>query len=371
MRSLVRPAVICIVASLTFGLSRSPARTGDKNTKRAEVRIPASYTAPLNRAQVLFIEDRNAAWAGPLTRPDPVWILLLDDLVGPGNYGWYGPIETAGEDGPELDTMLQYELVIWNTYDYWWNDTAALTVNDQNNLAVFLQTGGNVWLIGQDLIYSGVPLSFLDDNFHLDGYVEDYSWEDPSIDVQGLAEIQGFEFNNTTDYENNNFFPDELIPDISAHGIFEDTDSNRVIGILYDGTDWKSAFWALDIRSASPNDSAVEIVRGMLEIFGVTGIYESKVWLPRPALRMTITPNVIQGSAVIEINLIKAGELQVEIFDITGKLMETLCSSFYPAGTHPLSWNTRNDYFILPAGIYFVLAKSDKTSAFAKIIVVK
>ncbi len=119
-----------------------------------------------------------------------MWNDILTAIFNTGNFGWYGPIERYTDDGPGLDTLLQYDLVIWNTYDYWWPDTGALTETDQIVLASYLEMGGKVWLIGQDVLFSGVDVAWMSDYFHLADANQDYASRVDSVLIQGLAEIQ-------------------------------------------------------------------------------------------------------------------------------------------------------------------------------------
>jgi hypothetical protein len=229
---------------------------------------PPSYTPSLRQGGVLFVEDLNTTGFGPGVSPDPLWDSTLTHLLGAGNYGWFGPTTDPTQDGPDLTTMQGYDLVIWCTYDYW-QSPSALTSNDQTNIASYLAGGGKVWLIGQDLIYTGVPLAWLTTNFHLASVVEDYIFGVDSIPLSGQAELNGLNTMVTADYQSNPFFPDALTPDASAHSVVIDSDSGYTVGIFSD--DASGSFWVVDGRQPNPMADWETMVYNMLDAFGLFG----------------------------------------------------------------------------------------------------
>lgn len=236
--------------------------------------VPAGHAEPIpyrpaeRLGTVLFVEDLNGSGFGPGVSPDPLWDSTLTHLMGAGNYGWFGPTPDANTDGPDLATMQTYDLVIWCTYDYW-QSTPGLTANDQANITTYIAGGGKVWIIGQDIIYTGVPLSFFQTNFHLASVVEDYSWDVATVNLAGQAELGGLNVNVTSDYQANNFFPDALTPDASAHGVAQDADSGYTVGIIND--DFSGSFWTIDGRLPNPVATWEQMVYTMLDAFGIFG----------------------------------------------------------------------------------------------------
>ena len=229
---------------------------------------PVSYRPATRQGGVLFVEDGSGYY--PPTNPDPVWDGVLTNILGAGNYGWFGPTTNPYEDGPDLATMQTYDLVIWNNYDHW--DAPTLTANDMTNIASYISGGGKVWLIGHDVLYSGVPLSWLTTNFHLASAVEDYTTA-VSLNIEGLAEIAGITLNITTDLLND-FYPDELTPDAQAHHVILDTDNTAHPSIF--SNDATTSFWTVDGRTPVPWANWEQMVHDMLEAFGLLGV--SYVW---------------------------------------------------------------------------------------------
>ena len=192
MKNLLNTCVILLcVVSLSVAFANPYSRADNDNrrpTVKPDYSLENQYRPAQRQNEVLFVEDKGGTFGPPIS-PDPVWDGILTDLLGAGTYGWF----TINTDttGPDLTTMQNYDLVIWNTYDYWFA-VPALTDDDQINLGNYLSGGGKVWLIGQDLLWSGVDTVWMDTYFHLLDANQDYNAYAESTHVQGLAEISGF-----------------------------------------------------------------------------------------------------------------------------------------------------------------------------------
>lgn len=369
--------LLCIV-SISMA-TVNPYSRAENDSKRPNVKPDYSQQSQYRPAQrqneVLFVEDKGGTF-GPAISPDPVWEGILTDLLGAGNYGWF----TLNTDttGPDLATLQTYDLVIWNTYDYWFSPPAALTDSDQVNLGTYLTGGGKVWLIGQDLLWSGVPMSWMDTYFHLADAVQDYNAYVESTHVQGLAEISGFTMTVIPDYESNDFFSDELFPDTTwaCHGVFEDTDSNKVVGIFYPGFgDWQSAFWSMDLRDSTLSDYWTEVLGmagGMLTAFGITGINEIPQKDPARALQLNVSPAPFVHRTTIRFEVSNPAHVSLKIYNKTGQYVTTLMDGLQNAGSYNIDWNRRDARDLeVPNGVYFVRLTCGDVSSTANIVVTK
>ena len=352
--------IVACVASLSLCFANPLSRAGNDQNRpmqRIDNPGPTPYTPSLRQGGVLFVEDLNGTF-GPPIQPDPVWDGLLTLILGAGNYGWFTTTSHI-EDGPSLDTMMNYELVIWNIYDYWWSDTAGLTPNDQNNLGTYMDNGGKVWLIGQDALWSGVPMGWMTVYFHLASANQDYYWDCPQVNVQGLAEIAGFACLDVPDYTSNPFY--------------QDTDSSKVVGIFYPGVgDWVTAFWALDLRTCTPPDQQESMVYGMLDAFGVLGIYEKPGQDPARVLQLNIAPDPVVRSASISYITPIAGDVKMQVYNRVGQSVITLVDEYKHAGSYAVTWNGRDTRGIdVPNGVYFVRLTCGSLACSKNIVVVK
>lgn len=322
------------------------------------------------RQTVLFVED--PAGLGPPS-PDQYWTAVLDSLLGIGNYGWFGPTASHADNGPDLATMQGYELVIWNTYDCWNpSNGPALTATDQTNVASYMTGGGKVWLIGQDILYTGVPLSWLQTNFNLQSAVEDYNGGFPGTSpfpVEGAGELSGYGFSILADW-GSDFFPDDLTPNASAHVVIHDAVNNCDPSILSD--DWTGSFWTVDGRNPTPWSDWQEIVNIMLGGFGILGVDE-ETQTANPGFGFSkISPNPAVSSASISYITNEACHVTLRVYNGSGRLVRTLVEADLKAGQYAVEWNGLDDTSrAAPAGCYFFLLSVQGRSIGQKIIMVR
>jgi len=344
--------MLCVVF-LTTALANSK---NNPVPMKSTVKNPVDQETPYRpgrQMEVLFVEDLNGGF-GPATTPDPVWDGILTGIFGAGNYGWFGPTASTFENGPDYATMSPYDLVIWNTYDDWWGapegEDPALTLVDQTELSDYMLDGGNVWLISQDGIYTGIDWTWLQTYFHIASVVEDYVFGLPATNVAGTAEISGWAFYDTTDYVSNPFYPDDLTPDAEAHVVFQDTDYTTDPGIFYDGTLYKSAFWGLDGRTTDPYSEWYSMVTYMLAAFGVYGIEEGSSPDAARTVQLNIAPvPAVKSPVSISYTLPTAGHVELTIYDKVGRNIATLLDEHKPAGSYSVTWHAN-----VASGVYFV-----------------
>ncbi len=363
LKSIIRSTLISLCLIL-FLLSHAYANSNskiDNNSYRNKSKnniaptppyIPPSFT----RGGVLFVEDPGDPGFGPATKPDTNWQAVLNQILGQGNYGWFGPTTTPTQNGPDSTTMQNYDLIIWNCYDFWWSDM-ALTSTDQTNLQRYISGGGKVWLLGQDIIYSGVPLSWLSSNFHLASAIEDYCSDETVLDLLGLAEINGLTFTANCDYQSNGYWCDALTPDAQAHHIIQDLTYTQYNSIAYPNTTpLQTSFWTVDGRNPTPWNQWVAMVSGMLQAFGVYGVQEKPEKTPSRKIGLSISPSILLDKVNITYNIPVSGKTKIGVYDLTGKLVKNLINTYKNPGTYKLTWDGKDeDGSRLAGGLYIVM----------------
>jgi hypothetical protein len=63
-----------------------------------------------------------------------------------------------------------------------------------------------------------------------------------------------------------------------------------------------------------------------------------------------LSPNPAQNRSIVNLNILKAGNIDVNLMDMTGKTVANIANGFYAEGEHSLEVNTQD----VSAGIYFV-----------------
>jgi hypothetical protein len=54
------------------------------------------------------------------------------------------------------------------------------------------------------------------------------------------------------------------------------------------------------------------------------------------------TPNPFRGRAMLRFGLAREGDVQLELFDVTGRNVRTLAAGKHAAGEHTLTWDGRD-----------------------------
>jgi hypothetical protein len=371
MKKVLMFLLTLLFVTTVFGYEVRPGYT--KGTTGTVIQPPPRAQVPYqparDRALVLFVEDPGDPGFGPATKPDPVWYNLLTDLIGAGNFTWYGPTATIDEDGPPFDTLLNYELVIWNTYDDWFDATPALTVNDQNSIGDYIINGGKVWLIGQDLVWTGVSETWIEAFFYTDSINQDITYRDSIVVPLGLAETAPHTFVDTTDYQSNGFFCDQLIPATYGHSIVSLSDYGMDVGVAYPNTlPLYTSFWTVDGRLATPRSEWTEMVHDMLVAFWLTGVEEQTgAGLPARTGFSAGIKNPVMGTALVKYAVAKAGPVALRVFDRTGRLVTTLIDEYKAAGTYTVRWTTDG----VENGIYFLRLDAAGETVQQKLVVIQ
>ncbi|HJM17767.1 MAG TPA: CARDB domain-containing protein, partial [Candidatus Poseidoniia archaeon] len=123
-------------------------RESDEENNEEEEDIDVAYPP------ILLLDDDNSDNNGGLkTETDSYYVNSLDNMTTEMGYDIIRV--NSGEDAPDYDTLSEYSLIIWACgTDYQSGDTdITFTNNDKENVADFLEGGGSLWAIGQDILY--------------------------------------------------------------------------------------------------------------------------------------------------------------------------------------------------------------------------
>jgi hypothetical protein len=78
-------------------------------------------------------------------------------------------------------------------------------------------------------------------------------------------------------------------------------------------------------------------------------------------------PNPFNSSITIQYSLIEPSEITIIIYDLLGRMVETLVNSRKSAGNHQVVWDAEG----LPSGVYFYRIQADKFSTAGKMTLLK
>jgi hypothetical protein len=365
MKKIALVLLVALIVPMLYGYKVMPGLTrGATGTVDHGHNLP-KYTPATRQNVVLFVEDYNGAF-GPATHPDPNWNGMLNTLM-PGEFGWF-ETTTSPQNGPDLATMQTYWMVIWNCYDDWFGGD-ALTATDEANIANYISGGGKFWLIGQDIVYAGTSVGWLGTNFHLSSVVEDYNYDDPTVDILGQAEIDGWTFVATSDYAANPFFCDDLTPDAEAHHVILDQVYNTYPSIASPNTvPLNTSFWTVDGRSPSSQGDWEGMVWGMLTAFGYTGVQEKPIGTRPSAFGFAPrTPGVAKGYTAISYVVTEPGRVTLDVYDGSGRQVMTVINGYQDTGVRTVNLDASQ----FTDGVYFLRLTAGEKTASHKLVVVR
>ena len=94
---------------------------------------------------------------------------------------------------------------------------------------------------------------------------------------------------------------------------------------------------------------------------------EIEVTLPKQFGLSPAFPNPFNPTTTLDVTLLVSGNMSVVVYNIEGKLIDTLASGFHKANTYSLIWKAKD----VPSGIYFIQVESNGLISAQKIMLVK
>ena len=78
-------------------------------------------------------------------------------------------------------------------------------------------------------------------------------------------------------------------------------------------------------------------------------------------------PNPFNPTTTMKLTMPVAGDMQVEVYNLMGQVVETLASGYMNANTYTLTWDATD----VVSGMYFVKAQADGFTATQKLMLIK
>lgn len=274
--------------------------------------------------------------------------------------------------GPWFDFLSNYDLVIWHTSTddnglYFWNQDEE----DNGNLALYLEQGGNLWLIGNDFLFDRYEVppdtfqmgDFVYDKLGISIYDAQAYGDDDNFGVPLVRPVENQPINGLQ--EINWQFPtlwwaDALTPRAEAVAIYEMGHDNYVFagaptGIWYDNGTSKALTFAFDLALANNQEQVDNTVASVVNYF--SSVIVSTADLPATVSSFQVFPNPVVNQATLSLDLEKEAQVQVDLLTMNGQLVGTLLpNSKLSSGEHKVEWLPNAN---LPNGIYQVRISVD------------
>ncbi len=122
-----------------------------------------------------------------------------------------------------------------------------------------------------------------------------------------------------------------------------------------------------------PPDSFT-VQTGFLNVLEFNGLGVSEGWKivgNKPVVLYQNMPNPFVNHTAIRFAVRKAGNVEIAVFDLTGRKVKELANRRFAAGTYSVSWNGRSESgSVLPAGVYFYTIKYNGTTQTTRKLVI-
>ena len=297
--------------------------------------------------------------------------ILVLDLDGNTNSG--PVIQTAIEDAEaisEYSTEFPEDLsdytsvfVCLGTY----NSNHVLTVEEGQLLADFLNTGGSIYMEGGDT-WAFDNQTVVHTMFNINGV------DDGDNDLGTILGIYGtFTEDMNFNFSGDNSYIDHLEPISPAVLIFENQSPSYGSAVAHDAVDYKTIgssfeFGGLD-DGTYPSTKEEYMIRILNFFNGIyTDIEKDNIVLLNDELGPNY-PNPFNDLTTINYTLNNSSNIQLDIFDLTGKMIKTLVNEFKNVGKHNVTWDARDNYGnSVPCGIYFYRLKTGSSLQTKKMI---
>jgi len=199
-------------------------------------------------------------------------------------------VEVSGGtiDFPPDVTSENYPIVVVLTSENWWSSPQNIDPADEAVLAEYLDTGGNLLIIGQDYMYGAHPsmgpcTGFPRNYLGLSHCYQDVIWAPITANISGsagwLLSGDSFYLDSAAVFLNNPFFPDCADPTATAgYAMHYDDAGQDGIMVYNDPGTFKTVWAGIDISAAVPQAGFYYIVQRLYDWFtGITPV-EGSGW---------------------------------------------------------------------------------------------
>lgn len=187
---------------------------------------------------------------------------------------------------PEL-TGNNYPIVVVLTGENWWSAPQSIDPADEAVLASYLDSGGNLLIVGQDYMYGahpamGVCSGFPRDYLGLSQCYQDVLWGPNTANITGSAgsifEGVSAALDSANVFISNPFFPDCANPTATAHYGFYLDEAAQDGAVIYNETITFRTVWSGIELAGAPQGAFNDIVKKIYDWFVGTTPVEDTSW---------------------------------------------------------------------------------------------
>jgi hypothetical protein len=305
----------------------------------------------VGRAPILLVDDDQGKPADyHFLDYETYFISTLDTLEL--TYEYWDLFRNEGE----LPTPLSdYDKIIWYTAE---TDTNTLTSYDVEELSNYLNNNGKLLITGQNIGADIGDISFYSDYLHAQ-FIQDNYEDVPIYAVQGIAGdpiTDGFVSVIEGEFgADNQISPDVIEPVEGAYKIFNYSMSEEYgAGVRWEG-DNKVVYLSFSFEAILNDYQREDLMERILDwLHEDTDVTSGEnISVPKNFALHQNYPNPFNPNTTIQFNLPDKSDVNLSVYDITGKLVKTLVNGKKEKGYHSIIWHGRDDDGTrVPSGIY-------------------
>lgn len=267
-------------------------------------------------------------------------------------------------------SLNDYHIVIWFVGDESTNDN-TFTPTEQGKIKSYLENGGKLFVsgseIGWDLEHKG---SATDIDFYHNYFKAAYVYDgnknmSPAKGKSGSA-FSGIQLNYGQVYEED--YPDDIDPVNGSEVILEYKEirsgsTYRRAGVAFTGNFGQSSkqgqmvYIAFPFETVSSASQRGDFMNALLGYFGViTGIDEPLIKFPGKFTLSQNYPNPFNPATQFIFSVPVREKVQIKIFDVLGREVQTLVNDTYLPGEYKVTWNAGG----FASGCYFLKMQAGK-----------
>jgi hypothetical protein len=241
-----------------------------------------------------------------------------------------------------------------------------LTETEAAVLSGYLATGGNLYLEGRSVWYDDMQTS-LQPMFNITAEFTNWYQYD-SIFAQNGAFTEGMMF----DYSGSNPYNNHIIHPVEpAFLLFGNHPDSLGAMVAHDAGTYKTIGANIEFGALSdgvPPSTKNMLMARILEFFGdiLTGTPPERVQ-PGP-LNVNVYPNPSAGSFRFGFRLEEGSAVKIDIFDLTGRCVSEIPSSYFSPGFHEIDWKAPVSDEALVNGIFFYRLVTSEGSSAGKLL---
>ncbi len=132
----------------------------------------------------------------------------------------------------------------------------------------------------------------------------------------------------------------------------------------------EASFVAIDVKYSGSSSGYWSMYRGNAERTGyydISSLSNTKLYQPNKYKLNLLYPNPFNPKTTIYFSIKQSGHVLIEAYDIRGRLVDKIISSFQTPGNHSITWNAS----AYPSGVYFVSMEAGRFREVRKVLLIK